>query len=260
MNAKKALKVFLRSGSLQFTRDSRAGYLSAQPHSYRWNGTQLRYRPGTSDPGLIYDILLKRGAKAEYSLPRDARLDPASVKVVLDIGANIGVAAAYFAHAFPNAVVHAFEPEPGNLSLLRANASSTSRIRVHGFALGAQDGELTLFHCDSDTNLGGFSSREIGTDPSRGIRVPVRHAGRALAELGVTRVDVIKIDTEGAEWDILTSLDPGLLGAVRLVMGELHGHRDFALLDYLQPHFHIAVHKGLRNRLFKFCAVNRQQA
>jgi FkbM family methyltransferase len=156
--------------------------------------------------------------------------------------------------------VHAFEPEPGNCELLRANAALTPRIQVHPLALGAEDGELTLFHSDSETNLGGYSSHETGIDAKRSISVPVRHAGRALAGLGVTHADVIKIDTEGAEWEILTSLDPTLLGSVRLVLGELHGRRDFALLDFLQPHFHIAVRKSLRNRLFNFYAVNRQPA
>lgn len=260
MNVKKDLKVLLRSRSLQFMRDSRPGRPSVKRHVYRWRGLPVSYRPNTSDPGLIYNILLKRGAKGEYSVPRDARLDPASVGVVLDIGANIGIAALYFAQVFPNAVVHSFEPEPGNCEVLRLNAAATGRVQVHGFALGAEDGELTLFHSDSEANLGGFSSHRTGIDPDRSVLVPVRHAGRALAELGVTRADVIKIDTEGAEWEILTSLDPALLGSVHLVMGELHGRRDFALLDYLQPNFHIAVRKNLRNRLFNFYAVNRRPA
>ena len=93
---------------------------------------------------------------------------------------------------------------------------------------------------------------------ARSQKVPVRHAGRALAELGVTRADVIKIDTEGAEWEILTALDPALLRGVRVIMGELHGRRDFELLDYLQPHFHIGAKKQLKTRLFNFFAVNRQ--
>lgn len=258
MNFKKALKILWRSRSIAFTRNSWPGRLSAQPRIFRWKGVPLRYRPGTSDPGLIYDILLKQGLKGEYSPPRDARLDPASVRVVLDIGANIGVAATYFADLFPNAVVHAFEPEPDNCELLRANVALNTRVQVHPFALGARDGNLTLFHREGDTNFGGFSSRAIAIEDSRSFSVPMRHAGNALADLGVTRADVIKIDTEGAEWDILTSLDPSLLGQTRLIMGELHGHRDFALLDYLQPLFHVAVQKGLRNQLFKFYAVNRQ--
>ena len=49
-----------------------------------------------------------------------------------------------------------------------------------------------------------------------------------------------------------------LLRGVRLIMGELHGRRDFALLDYLQPDFHLGMKKQLKTRLFNFYAVNRQ--
>jgi FkbM family methyltransferase len=255
--AKLRAKVLLRSRSLEFTREYFKRQRDGALRTYQWNGVPVTYRSGTSDASLIYNILLKRG-KSEYVLPPEAKLAPEDVKVVLDIGANIGVAALYFAATFPRATVHAFEPVPANCEVLRANARVLPRIQAHCFALGAEDGELELFDSDDPANLGGFSSHGQGVNAARSQKVPVRHAGRALAELGVTRADVIKIDTEGAEWEILTALDPALLRGVRVIMGELHGRRDFELLDYLQPHFHIGAKKQLKTRLFNFFAVNRQ--
>ena len=257
-NLKLRAKVLLRSRSLQFTREYFKHDGEGARRSYDWDGIPVAYRSGTSDAGLIYNILLKRGRKSEYSLPPESKLPPEEVKVVLDIGANIGIAALYFASSFPNAVVHAFEPEPGNCELLQANARSIPRIQVHPFALGAEDGELRLFDSDDKANLGGFSSHGLGVNTGRSKTVPVRHAGRALSGLGIDRADVIKIDTEGAEWEILTAMDRGLLGGVRVIMGELHGRRDFELLHFLQPMFHIGARKQLRTRLFNFYAVNRQ--
>jgi FkbM family methyltransferase len=247
--------VLLRSRSLEFTREyfRRGGEVSRR--TYEWNGIPVSYRSGTTDPALIYSILLK---DSEYALPPEARLRPEEVKVVLDIGANIGIASIYFAATFPDAVIHAFEPEPGNCEVLEANARQLARIQVHRFALGADDGELTLFDSDDRANLGGFSSHDAGVNPARSKTVPVRHSGRALAELGIRKVDILKIDTEGAEWEILTAMDRALLGGVRVIMGELHGRRDFALLDFLQPMFHIGAKKQLRTRLFNFFAVNRE--
>lgn len=258
MKLKNKLKVLLRSGSLKFTRDYVARGVPREPRVYLWQGMPVHYRPGTSDARLIYSILLKRGSKGEYAVPGEARLDPASVRTVLDIGANVGISALYFSRAFPNAQIHAFEPEPQNCRLLSANAAGNGRIVVHPFALGSEDGELKLFYSDDNSNLGGFSSYDTGIDAKRSVSVPVRHAGRALAALGIGRADVIKIDTEGAEWDILTSLDTELLAGARLIMGELHGHKDFALLDFLQPNFDIGARKNILNRLFNFYAVNRR--
>lgn len=251
-------KVLLRSRSRDFTREYFKRDGEGTLRTYDWDGVPVTFRSGTSDAGLIYNILLKRGRKSEYALPPEAKLAPGDVKVVLDIGANIGIAALYFAATFPSATVHSFEPVPANCEVLRANARAQPRIQPHCFALGAEDGELELFDSDDQANLGGFSSHGLGVNAARSQKVPVRHAGRALAELGVTRADVIKIDTEGAEWEILTALDPALLRGVRVIMGELHGRRDFELLDYLQPHFHIGAKKQLKTRLFNFFAVNRQ--
>jgi FkbM family methyltransferase len=254
-SAKLRAKVLLRSRSLDFTREyfKRGG--DGSRRTFDWNGIPVRYRSGTTDAALIYSILLKH---SEYALPAEAGLRPRDVKVVLDIGANIGIAALYFASTFPDATVHAFEPEPGNCEVLKENARSLPRIQVHEYALGAEDGELTLFDSDDDANRGGFSGHALGVNPGRSQKVSLRHAGRALGELGIERADVIKIDTEGAEWEILTAIDRALLGSARLIMGELHGRRDFELLDYLQPMFHIGVKKQLRTRLFNFFAVNRQ--
>jgi FkbM family methyltransferase len=257
-NVKLITKVLLRSRSLQFTRDYFGGSSGSGLRTYDWGGTPVHYRAGTSDAALIYNILLKRGRKGEYSLPSNVRLD--DVRVVLDIGANIGVAALYFARAFPHAVVHAFEPEPGNCAVLQANAQSIARIRPHAFALGAQDGEITLFDSDDKTNFGGYSTHGMGVDPTRSKTVPVRHAAGALSQLGIGRVDIIKIDTEGSEWEILTAMGRATLKDVRVILGELHGRRDFALLDFLQPDFHIGAKKQLKNRLFNFVAINRQIA
>jgi FkbM family methyltransferase len=250
-------KVLLRSRSREFTREYFKRDSEGARRVYDWHGTPVSYRSGTSDAGLIYNILLKRGRKSEYALPPEARLAPDDVKVVLDIGANIGIAALYFAASFPHAVVHAFEPDPDNCAVLAENARALPRIKPHAFALGAEDGELKLFHSDDKSNLGGYSAHELGVDAARSKAVPVRHAGRALSELGIERADIIKIDTEGAEWEILTAIDRALLGGVRVIMGELHGRRDFELLHYLQPMFHIGAKKQLKTRLFNFYAVNR---
>jgi FkbM family methyltransferase len=251
-------KVLLRSRSLEFTREYFKRDGEGALRTYLWKGVPITYRSGTSDAGLIYNILLKRGRKAEYVLPPEAKLQPADVETVLDIGANIGIASVYFATVFPNATIHAFEPEPRNCEVLMANANAVGRIKVHPFALGAEDGELELFDSEDKANLGGFSAHGLGVNPSRSKPVPMRHAGRAVAALGILRADVLKIDTEGAECEILTAMDRAFLGRVRVIMGELHGRRDFELLDYLQPQFHIGAKKQLKTRLFNFFAVNRQ--
>jgi hypothetical protein len=70
--------------------------------------------------------------------------------------------------------------------------------------------------------------------------------------------DLIKIDVEGAEYDILTAFDPRVLERVGWITGELHSNRSFALLEFVSQWFDVEVKKTLGKRLFNFLAKNRK--
>jgi FkbM family methyltransferase len=254
---KNAVKVAACSRSIRFTRDFLRQTPDGSTSTYTWQGNVLHFRPGTSDTGLVNNILLK-GTRSEYAPPKEFRVDYKRIRTVLDVGANIGLSALYFATIFPNAAVHAFEPAIDNLTLLRKNTKAIGRIHCHAFGLGDRDAELALFRSDDANNFGGFSLHDhTGTDSGKAQLITVRRTDAALRELGLNAVDVIKVDTEGSEWEILTSMAAPTLAGTKLIMGELHGRRDFALLDFLQPLFHIGLKKGVRNRLFNFYAIRR---
>lgn len=267
MSPGKILKVALRSRSLSFAADYRATESSARRGdgvaTYAWragDGARVHYRRGTSDVGLIYDVLLKPGAKAEYWLP--GGFEPACI---LDIGGNIGVASRYLAHRFPQAQVHAFEPVPENLELLQRNAACNPRIRAYGFGLGPESGQLRLAaHDPSGYNRGGYSLF-AGAPDAPGVIAPIRKVAGALEELGIDRVDVIKIDTEGAEHSILSAFPEALIARAQWIYGELHSEgiarpSDFKVLDYLARWFSIEVHKPLRKKNYFFDACRRDLA
>ena len=252
-------KLLARSGSLAFMRDALAPFDPAM-RSIEWQGLQLHYRPGSSDPWMIYGHLMKPHERDEYAPPREFPLAAGAVRTVLDIGANVGVTALYFSRIFPNAQIYAFEPAPDNFAVLERNIANSKRIRGFNFGLGAKDAALELFHSDNPVNFGGYSLHPAGSDPSKKIRIQVRNAAALLAELGLEKIDVVKIDTEGAEWDILTSIPENVLQTVQYITGELHGNRDFALLEYLSRWFDIGTRKKLSNRLFNFQAVRKHGA
>lgn len=247
-------KLLARSRSAAFVRDALAPFDPAL-HSIEWQGMTLHYRPGSSDPWAIYNHLMKPRERDEYAPPKEFPLAPGAVKTVLDIGANVGVTALYFSQIFPNARIHAFEPAPDNFAVLAKNVANCDRIRAHNFALGAQDATLELYASDNAINFGGYSLHPAGSDTSRKISIPVKAVSSVLTDLGIDHADVIKIDTEGAEWDILTAFPERVLRSASYITGELHGNRDFALLDYLSPWFDVGMRKKLSSRLFNFQAV-----
>lgn len=244
-------KVLFRSGSFAFLRDFKSGMISETTATYRWGETNIRYRPGTSDTQVIYDTLLKSGRKSEYQVP-----DNLNPSVILDIGGNIGAASIYFARKFPGARILSFEPVPQNYALLEENVSSLTNVSTFPTALGNKDGEAEIFGPLERDNLGGFSFFEELKGDAKPIRVKTKHAGRYIRSLGIDKIDLIKIDTEGAEFDILSSFDEGVLSNVSWVVGELHGVRDFELLAYLSKWFDIDVRKTLGKRYFMFNACS----
>jgi len=254
---KEYFKYLLRSGSLRFVQDHYRAFAPGAVSSYVWKGQTVWYRPGSSDTELIYKILLRRGLKGEYAIEPKIMAAIGEVRTVLDIGANIGISAVYLATLFPQARVYAFEPSPDNLILLERNTKPLRRVQTLPVALGERDGTLEFFCSEAAANFGGFSRFEAGSDATRKTAVPVRHAGRQLAELGIAGADIVKIDVEGSEWEILSALGDEFLSRTKYISGELHGHRDFELLAMLSRHFHIAVRKRLRDRLFMFQAVNK---
>lgn len=250
-------KVLLRSRSLAFLRDCVAPFDPAL-RSMQWQGMTLHYRPGSSDPWAIYHHLMKPAERDEYAPPRELPLARDAVRTVLDIGANVGATALYFSRIFPQAAVYAFEPAPDNFAVLQKNVANCDRIRAFDFALGASDETLDLYSSDNPINFGGYSLHATGSDTSRKIRIPVRKVASVLSELSLHSVDIVKVDTEGAEWDILTAFPQDILQTVKYVTGELHGNRDFALLDYLSRWFDVGLRKKLGSRLFNFQAVAKK--
>ena len=252
MLSTKDIKIAARSLSVKFARHSRADARGMPNDVYEWQGVPIHYRPGTSDTTVIYEALIKSGRKGEYNVP--GNLDP---KVILDIGGNIGVASIFLSRLFPNAQIHTFEPVPGNLELLRRNVGSLKSVTVHPVALGREDGTAQIFWSEEDANLGGFSLYGKNANVGKSIAIDVRHSANYLAQQGIADVGLIKIDTEGAEFDILSSLNDAMLSNVKWIVGELHGISDFELLTQLSKSFDIDVKRSLGKKYFNFNACNR---
>jgi len=250
MLTKRDLKILLRSRSWDFMKDCKKPQSDGSPGVTQWNGKPIYYRPGTSDCRIISEILFV--PRCEYHVPRD--LKP---KIIVDLGANIGIASIYFAHQFPDSEIFAFEPEEENFLLLEKNIQSCENARAFPVGLGNEDEVKEVYFSDNPNNYGGFSFFPAGSNTSMKKKVQVKKASDYFREIGISRVDLMKIDTEGSEFEIITDLDPNMLKEIEWIVGELHGIRDFEMLAYLDQWFDISVKRSFEKRLFMFQAWNR---
>ena len=113
--------------------------------------------------------------------------------IVLDVGANIGYFATFFAQRAAH--VYAIEPTPSTLALLRENVSAYSNVTVLPVAVSDQPGTMSLWI--DDRNAGDNTLYE--QPGRRSVTVPVTTVDALVRELQIPRVDLIKIDIQGAE-------------------------------------------------------------
>jgi len=221
---------------------------------FRGRSLRLHIRRDTSDEGLARMIVRDGG---EYALPPVVR-----PRVIVDVGANIGMTAVYYACAYPQARIVCFEPLPANLELLRANAAPFGdRITVVPTALGDATGRFTYRMSDDPANFGGGGFTERGTAADRTLELPVRRAADALADAGLDRVDVFKLDTEGSEAPIVSALPETIRQHAQAYIGELHGcPGDFGMLELLQPTHALGFQKRPQRRCYPFLALRRDLA
>jgi len=120
--------------------------------------------------------------------------------VILDIGANIGYYVAVERHTAPGASIHAIEPVPANLALLRQNAPPG--VAVYPVAISDHVGTAPIYipdHCNWAT----LNQQHAGT--LAGVhteRVPVTTLDRFCTEHGIAPT-FLRMDTEGSEVEIL---------------------------------------------------------
>lgn len=125
--------------------------------------------------------------------------------IMIDVGANIG----YYTVLAASLVgvdghVYAFEPEPDNFNLLEKNCAhnSLSNVSLARAALSDRQGKGQIYL--NDSNLGDHQVYDDGAGRlSREIELL---SGSAYLKPFVQRVDVIKVDTQGAEYQVLKGL------------------------------------------------------
>jgi FkbM family methyltransferase len=120
---------------------------------------------------------------------------PDSVRTIIDVGANVGFFSLAAREYYPDAIIHAYEPNPRILPFLRAN-TLTLEIQVHPEAVGDRDCHITMI----DTGPSDQAKTRISDSADRTIR---QVTVETLVERIGGSVDLLKLDCEGAEWEIL---------------------------------------------------------
>ncbi len=174
---------------------------------------------------------------------------------ILDIGAGIGDFAIGVAKRHPQSTLYAYEPFPESYALLQENLHLNSIENVKAFPL-AISGKNASLQLQLNTPEPVQHSTALEKYPARNsIPVPSITLDQALAELGLPYCDYLKMDCEGAEYDILFNTSLDTLKKIRHICLEHHdgvtpySHTDlvsfFKLHGFQVKHTPNPVHRHL---------------
>jgi FkbM family methyltransferase len=186
------------------------------PHTVRAAGKKvvLNYPP---ENGVVYDFLgccVHNGS----GLRRELK----DVKTILDIGANVGFFSIAARAHYPNAAIHAYEPNRRIFPFLKANTEQLG-IKVYQEAVGAEEGMVAIAD-EGDSNQAKTIASEDGSIPQIALQRAVDRAGGF--------VDLLKLDCEGAEWDMFRTTVPWR--HIRNIRMEYHLFNNHSLKDVEQ--------------------------
>jgi FkbM family methyltransferase len=174
------------------------------------DGSIVRMRSDTHDRHVFHRIF----ARDQYRLDGIA---PGSLDTVVDIGAHIGSFALRVAPLARRVV--AYEPTPDTYGFLSGNVSTHPHVKAFPLAVAGEVGTMTL-------HIGVTPDRNtlFKNDPRSTTSVTVKTTTleEVFRENTIDRCDLLKLDCEGAEYDILYKAPDDLWSRIHRTVIEYH--------------------------------------
>lgn len=193
---------------------------------------RFQFRPGTCDANVFHDVVERNEYRLPDVLPADG--------LIVDVGAHIGSFTEACLRRGARRIV-ACEPDAENFGIFRRHFQPEIAcgwviplpVAVLGQAPTGGLASLSAYEVRAtELNTGG--ARLCAEDAGRWVPAVSLRAvlekglrpasDRRLAHPPVRHVEYLKLDCEGAEWEILATLGSGGLRAVRRLCGEFHPH------------------------------------
>ena len=151
-----------------------------------------------------------------YDYPNLGIIDP----LIIDIGANTGLFTLRMKELYPKSSLLCYEPFPANFEQLSENIklSSLEDIQLINKGVGGSSRSEKLYI--NKNNLGGHSLFELEARSNEFVTIDIEGISELIRNLNNKRIHLIKMDCEGAEYEIIKALDVGLVSEVEIILFE----------------------------------------
>lgn len=225
---------------------------------YKINQLTFHLRNNTIDFIIAWEVFKNKEYETET-------LQIAESDIIVDIGAHIGLYTCYAAKKASKGLVYAYEPNPENFKILKENIKLNKLTNIHPFNLAIADKKGDIDLNLSSTNSGGHSIFTV--DSKKSIKVNAMSLQDVFTENNLTRINLLKIDTEGSEYRIILSTHNKIFAKIDKIAIEYHDYFSHSykytdLVNCLERNgYTVKVRKGLLHNFIKtgiILAKNRE--
>lgn len=103
-----------------------------------------------------------------------------------------------------NLIIHAFDPTPKSIEWVKREDYSTHFV-LHEYGLSSFNGDVSFYPPENPNHIS-YTLLDRPTTKARAIIVPVKKLGTIMKELGHDHIDLLKMDIEGAEYDVIMDI------------------------------------------------------
>lgn len=143
--------------------------------------------------------------------------------IVVDVGANVGYFTLFMLSCYPKAKLYSYEPMPMNFKLLSKyrDENSSLDMNIFNMAVSAEVKTLTL-HYDASDSFTTAATLYAKDDQPDKIEVPTTTLEEIMTNNNLDKIDFLKLDCEGSEYEILYDATTTILDRVNVIALETH--------------------------------------
>jgi len=229
------------------------GFFSNRQLTYRLkDGVKYDVRSGGQDVLVIGDVWIR-----QVHTPPD--LPIRNHDTVVDVGAHIGIFSIFADVQANRGTIYAYEPEPENFDLLEQNIriNRSRNIKAFRFGLSGKSEKRKLFLSSRRKTAHSFYA-----DSEESVEVQCVTLKDVFDANGLAQIDFLKLDCEGAEYEILLGTPRDYLSRIRRISLEYHdgvmGHNHRELRDFLEREFSVRESRERHTNLGFLYATNHR--
>lgn len=196
------------------------------------NGLKVETRGGTTDINDAVVVL------SGHEYPKELfQFGQSTQPVIIDCGGHIGTFTLYVKNLFPNARIFTFEPVAANRQLFQTNLQ-LNQIEQVTLIPKALYGESGHYYIDlSGKQFDAVSLQSTKPAHDQFIEVEAITPAQFFQDQLLGRIDLLKLDVEGSEYNIFAHSMADLSAHVRRLIMEYHPAGDHARHDEICNRF-----------------------